>query len=182
MIKGGTNMARNKVIFGEEVLIDLTSDTVTADKLLTGYTAHDAAGNLITGELDVSRTSVTPTPGDTVVKAVLTSIEAKTSSTVSATGIKMVISIPGIYRLKTIAHNSYSASSSSGYNSHVQFYKNGTAIGTATEISATSTVAVEEDIECAANDEIEIYASSADSSYITTCNGLFACIDWDNGF
>ena len=94
----------------------------------------------------------------------------------------MVISIPGTYRLKTIARNSYSASSSSGYNSQVQFYKNGTAIGTATEISATSTVAVEEDIECAANDEIEIYASSADSSYITTCNGLFACIDWDNGF
>lgn len=175
-------MGVSRVDYNSVTLIDLTNDTVTPSKLKIGETAHDAAGNLITGELDVSSTSVTPTPGDTVVKAVLTSIGAKTSSTVSATGIKMVISIPGTYRLKTIARNSYSASSSFGYNSQVQFYKNGTAIGTATEISATSTVAVEEDIECAANDEIEIYASSANSSYITTCNGLFACIDWDNGF
>ena len=50
MIKGGTNVARNKVIFGEEVLIDLTSDTVTAGTLLSGYTAHDSKGEVITGE------------------------------------------------------------------------------------------------------------------------------------
>lgn len=30
-------------------LIDLTSDTVTADKLMQGYTAHDASGTIITG-------------------------------------------------------------------------------------------------------------------------------------
>lgn len=30
-------------------LIDLTSDTVTADKLMQGYTAHDRTGALITG-------------------------------------------------------------------------------------------------------------------------------------
>lgn len=39
----------NKVIYGKTVLIDLTADTVTADKILTSYTAHDAAGNIITG-------------------------------------------------------------------------------------------------------------------------------------
>ena len=39
----------NKVIYGSTVLIDLTADTVTADKILTDYTAHDAAGNIITG-------------------------------------------------------------------------------------------------------------------------------------
>lgn len=32
-----------------ETLIDLTADTVTADKLLKGYTAHDASGASITG-------------------------------------------------------------------------------------------------------------------------------------
>lgn len=42
-------MAYNKVIYGEEVLIDLTEDTVTPDKLLVGYTAHDKAGNQIVG-------------------------------------------------------------------------------------------------------------------------------------
>jgi len=39
----------NKVQFGNTTLIDLTSDTVTADKLLQGYTAHDRTGALITG-------------------------------------------------------------------------------------------------------------------------------------
>lgn len=42
-------MAKNKIIFGNTVLIDLTSDTVTADKMLYGYTAHDKAGDVITG-------------------------------------------------------------------------------------------------------------------------------------
>lgn len=42
-------MAVNKVIYGETTLIDLTPDTVTADRVLTGYTAHDASGATITG-------------------------------------------------------------------------------------------------------------------------------------
>ena len=42
-------MAISKVIFGGEVLIDLTADTITADKLLTGSTAHGADGNAISG-------------------------------------------------------------------------------------------------------------------------------------
>lgn len=39
----------NKVVYGGEVLIDLTGDTVTADKVLKGYTAHDKSGETITG-------------------------------------------------------------------------------------------------------------------------------------
>lgn len=42
-------MAVSKVIYGGETLIDLTGDTVTADKLLTGVKAHGADGELITG-------------------------------------------------------------------------------------------------------------------------------------
>ena len=42
-------MGINKVQFGNQTLIDLTSDTVTADKLMQGYTAHDRTGALITG-------------------------------------------------------------------------------------------------------------------------------------
>lgn len=43
-------MAKNsKVVYGGEVLIDLTSDTVKADKLLRGYTAHGADGETVTG-------------------------------------------------------------------------------------------------------------------------------------
>ena len=36
----------NKVIYGGETLIDLTGDTVTADKILSGFTAHDKGGGV----------------------------------------------------------------------------------------------------------------------------------------
>ena len=42
-------MAINHIIFGNQTLIDLRSDTVTADKLAQGYTAHGADGSVITG-------------------------------------------------------------------------------------------------------------------------------------
>lgn len=45
-------MANSKIVFGGEVLIDLTADTVKADKVLTGYTTHGADGELITGTCD----------------------------------------------------------------------------------------------------------------------------------
>lgn len=41
----------NKVVYGEETLIDLTLDTVTADTLLQGYTAHDNTGTKINGSI-----------------------------------------------------------------------------------------------------------------------------------
>ncbi len=54
-------MATNKVVYGSTVLIDLTSDTVTADKILTKYTAHDASGAAIIGtcEYDVNSQDAT---------------------------------------------------------------------------------------------------------------------------
>ena len=39
----------NKLVVGNEVKFDLTSDTVTAEKLLSGFTAHDKSGAPITG-------------------------------------------------------------------------------------------------------------------------------------
>lgn len=42
-------MAINKVIYGGNTLIDLTSDTITADQLKSGVTAHDKSGAVITG-------------------------------------------------------------------------------------------------------------------------------------
>lgn len=42
-------MAANKVIFGNQTLIDLTADTVTPEDLTSGKTAHGANGELITG-------------------------------------------------------------------------------------------------------------------------------------
>lgn len=42
-------MGVSKIIYGGETLIDLTADTVKADKLLKGITAHGANGDKITG-------------------------------------------------------------------------------------------------------------------------------------
>lgn len=42
-------MGASKVIYGGRVLIDLTADTVVEDKLLKGYTAHGADGEVVNG-------------------------------------------------------------------------------------------------------------------------------------
>lgn len=39
----------NKVIINNEVILDLTQDTVTTDKMVSGVTAHDKSGKQITG-------------------------------------------------------------------------------------------------------------------------------------
>lgn len=43
------NQYVNKVIYGGDTLIDISSDTVVADKLAYGYTAHDKSGAPIEG-------------------------------------------------------------------------------------------------------------------------------------
>lgn len=48
-------MAKNKIIYGNETLIDLTSDTVSSDKMTLGTFAHDKSGNIIEGSLVIQR-------------------------------------------------------------------------------------------------------------------------------
>lgn len=45
-------MAVNKVVINDETKLDLTADSVTPQTLLKGVTAHNAAGELITGEYE----------------------------------------------------------------------------------------------------------------------------------
>lgn len=45
-------MAYNKIVYGQSVLIDLTTDTVDEQHLLSGYTAHGADGEVVTGACD----------------------------------------------------------------------------------------------------------------------------------
>lgn len=51
-------MAVNKVKYGDNTLIDLTNDTVTEDTLLQGFTAHNSAGVVITGNATLSEDPV----------------------------------------------------------------------------------------------------------------------------
>lgn len=46
------NQYVNKVVYGNTTLIDLTSDTVTEEKVLSGYSFHKADGSPVTGSCD----------------------------------------------------------------------------------------------------------------------------------
>ena len=60
------NEVANKVIFGGNTIIDLTADTVTADKVLSSYTFHLASGVTATGTCayDVDSSGATATQAE----------------------------------------------------------------------------------------------------------------------
>lgn len=78
-------MAVNKVVYGGKTLIDLTGDTVTADKVLEGFTTHDKSGASITGTCDYDVNS-----GDATA-AVAEILKGKTAY---ARGTKLVGTMP----------------------------------------------------------------------------------------
>lgn len=60
-------MSKNsKIIYDGQVLIDLTGDTVVANKLLKGFTAHGADGETVTGtcDFDVNSSGATATAAE----------------------------------------------------------------------------------------------------------------------
>ena len=70
----------SKIIFGDQTLIDLTSDTVAATSMLQGVIAHDASGASVTG-----------------------TIATKTSSNVSLNNT--TVSIPAGYYASAVSYN-----------------------------------------------------------------------------
>lgn len=52
----------SKVVIGNETIIDLTSDTVEASKMLSGITAHDKTGAPVQGNIqNLAGQTITPT-------------------------------------------------------------------------------------------------------------------------
>ena len=47
-------MAVNKVVYGSRILIDLTQDNITSDKMMKGTFAHDASGTQIEGSIEIA--------------------------------------------------------------------------------------------------------------------------------
>lgn len=60
-------MAISKVVYGGETLIDLTQDTVKAEHLISGYTAHGADGEAITGTNDWDSNTQDATAADSEI-------------------------------------------------------------------------------------------------------------------
>lgn len=67
-----SNTVYNKVTLNGRTLIDISSDTVDAAHLLTGYTAHDSSGDAIVG---------TYTGGGTVIEEITVSSSGAVSQT-----------------------------------------------------------------------------------------------------
>ena len=103
-----TNQHTNKVIYGNTVLIDLTADTVTADKILTGFTAHDQSGAVITGTCEYDVDS-----GDATIQVA----EMLAGKTAYARGAKLTGTMPnnGAVSL-TISEKDDSISIAQGYH------------------------------------------------------------------
>lgn len=98
-------MAINKVVYGGNTLVDLTSDTVTANKILSGYTAHDKSGASITGSIPNRGTGVISIANvdDAVEEAngayydyLLVSLDATEKSKIVPENIKEGVSILGV--------------------------------------------------------------------------------------
>lgn len=98
----------NKVIYGSTVLIDLTADTVTPDKILAGFTAHDQSGASITGTCEYDVDS-----GDATVQVA----EILSGKTAYARGARLTGTMPnnGAVSL-TISSKDDSISIAQGYH------------------------------------------------------------------
>lgn len=77
----------SKVVYGDETLIDLTSDTVAADNLLAGATAHDAAGNAIVGTASIDDAIAEHNTSTTAHSDIREAIDGKLSQSDLQTGI-----------------------------------------------------------------------------------------------
>ena len=58
-------MGVSKVIYGDDTLIDISEDTVAANNLLSGVTAHDSSGTQITGNVIIPTDFVPASTGGT---------------------------------------------------------------------------------------------------------------------
>lgn len=92
-------MAVNKVVYGTTVLVDLTKDTVTADTLKKGSTAHNSAGELITGTMP---TATQATPSISVNSSGLITASSTQSEGYVASGTKSATKQLTVQAAKTI--------------------------------------------------------------------------------
>lgn len=98
----------SKVIYGNQTLIDLTSDTVVANKLLSGYTAHGADGAPITGTCDFD--------ADTS-DATATAAEILATKTAYKAGSKLTGTMPNIgAQTSTITTKAQAVAIQQGYH------------------------------------------------------------------
>lgn len=123
----GDDLAYNKVIYNKKTLIDLTGDTVAANTMLTGTTAHNKAGTKITGtlfggypnEVKIPVSGVVPTTSTTKEKNIV-KFNKKTLIDLSADTVNEYSLLYG-YKCHSKAGNVIGGKFLSGYPSEASF-------------------------------------------------------------
>lgn len=100
-------MAYNKFIYNGDVKFDLTADTVTADKILVNYTAHDASGTAITGTCDYDVNSQ---------DATVSVAEILDTKTAYARGVKLTGTMPNNGAVSLTISNKNAVTIPQGYH------------------------------------------------------------------
>ena len=100
-------MENNKVIYGGETLIDLSQDTVIAEKMYKGITAHAANGSIITGNAEVTVENTKLIMPDGFIGAVTTTTSNNETTIEGAIIASKTITENGTYNASTDGVNGY---------------------------------------------------------------------------
>lgn len=175
-------MGISKIQRGDGTAIfDISGDTVTAETLAQGATAHGADGEPITG---TATSGVSPPSaikaGDQIVMlspTIKLSVSGA-SGFYEATGAKLTIPRTGTYRFQWVFTWGYSFTTF-----QTRLYKNGTAAGTSKSHTGDGDAQFSEDMACAAGDTIEVWLKGASKwgTLYGAAGNLAACINWDIG-
>lgn len=170
-------MAINKVKYGSQTLIDLTADTVTADKLASGVTAHDKTGNKITGTMSAGGTSIpAPTAGSQPVRADHRVVSVKKTSLTDST-LSVTVPKDGTYN---VCWSAFRTNTSGTFGTRP--YVNGSAKGTE-NTSWTSSYYQSNAVSLSLKkgDVVKVYARSRSTSYYIYVSDLTLSVA-DNGY
>lgn len=133
-------MGVSKVEFGDEVLLDLTADTVSASTLVAGVTAHNAAGEPISGELQLPLVAANGGTGRNELTAGSYLVGNGTGEVMLKTPEEVLTDIGALKAGTKYMYTKYNESDGKTYvysdeactmlidDSYVEAYKNGTPI------------------------------------------------------
>lgn len=143
----------NKVVYGNNTLIDLTSDTATEDKVLQGYTFHKADGTQATGTASGGGSSKNAQAHQSTTRSTSSSYTSVNSFTCTKTGTY------------TVYWSTMRSSTSGTWGSRL--YINGTAYGTADTGNWSNHVQNKTltGVSIRANQTVAVYARSRGNSY-----------------
>lgn len=190
-------MSVNKVIFDNEVLIDLSGDTVTKSALAKGYTAHDCHGDVIEGTFEASSGGDAGFP-DTIIAGTtpIWSYLGYVQTDKSSTNTYALKGIPGFkapkagtYRFRVVGWtNSSDSSSKKAYvymsRASNQVYNNGTIV---LPLSNADSLVTYTDMELKEGEGIYFFGQSATGiayGVVGAVGKIYAIevgINWDNG-